>query len=645
MDTARAQKQNETAAAPAPAANSSLPKKMQKHTAESAGLPLFLQAQLTMGAIDDPQEKEADAVAAQVMRSPKGELTTCHGECDTEEVQALVQPSPATAGRTASSGVASSKLETDINSQQGQGTALPDKTREFMELRMGSDFSHVRVHNSGEANSLNHKISSRAFTVGNDIFFADGHYHPEHDEGRRLLAHELTHVMQQTNVRRKHNDDSPVNVRQTVQRIQRDTLQDEVDKELGAWAKKSKKTTDPKNRQYAFDLQEYAWTLINDPDTLGPIPEPKSKKAHKIWEKKFKKATLLAKMILKGGKNVEQKDERAALILNLVAQAGFGTEAVDITASMTDIEQIEYVYQGVLDKVRKADPAVLTKITQFYITKKGQKDNFIIEKFVTSDGSFEKSLRNAQITAMLKPLIAAYEKEPFLIDLISQALLRKKPYRKVFSDWMWKEGKGEFLFKVLQSKYFIEPEYSPTVVADVGKLKLEQDMPWVYANKQKYYVSYLVQMGKDAGVKINPPKNLKFYTIKTWLDNNTENIGEALAKKYPNDPDKWIKTYEEITDIFFYHVSGRNINPDRAGKLSKLGAGAPVKMRLKADCDVFSTYAMRFFNSVKDPDNPAFKAFEPIGYMAIDPKGDEGHSVALMRRDGNYYVINNKEVS
>ena len=154
-----------------------------------------------------------------------------------------------------------------------------------------------------------------------------------------------------------------------------------------------------------------------------------------------------------------------------------------------------------------------------------------------------------------------------------------------------------------------------------------------------------MQLGKDSGVEIAAPKNLKFNAIKAWLDKNTENIGEALAKKHPNDPDKWIKTYEEIADIFFYHVSGRNINPDPVGKLSKLGPGAPAKLRLKADCDVFSTYAMRFFNSVKDPDNPALKAFEPIGYMAIDPKGNEGHSVALMRRDGSYFVINNKEVS
>jgi hypothetical protein len=70
-----------------------------------------------------------------------------------------------------------------------------------------------------------------------------------------------------------------------------------------------------------------------------------------------------------------------------------------------------------------------------------------------------------------------------------------------------------FLFNILESKYFIEPEYGPTVFPEVGELKLEKDMPWVYANKQKYYVGYLVQLGKDTGVDIKNPENLRFETL------------------------------------------------------------------------------------------------------------------------------------
>lgn len=612
----------------------------------------LVQPKLTIGAVDDPLEREADEVANRVMRKPVA--STIEGpsssvsqlQRQTEEEE-MLQTRSNESGRDGGKAGASGSFETSVNAMRGGGAELPASTRDFMEPRIGSDFSHVRVHDGGQADALNRDVSARAFTVGNNIFFGSGQYQPEAEQGRHLLAHELTHVMQQTGVRRKHAAGAPINVHRTVQRVQRESLEDEVKKELAEWAEKSKKTTDPKDKDYGYDLQEFAWTLITDPDPEkpGPLPKPKSKKARKAWEKKFKKAGLLAKMILAGGPKVKQKEARAALILYYMALAGFSAEAVKLTGAMKEKSEIENVYEGVLERIDKADPGSLTKITEYYIAEKGTADNPILEKFTTSTGAFEKKLSNAQMTAILKPLIKTYGKDAFLIDLLSETLLRKKAYRKTFSNWMWKEGKGEFLFKVLQSEYFIEPEYGPTVVADVGELKLEKDMPWVYANKQKYYVGFLVKLGKDAGVEIAAPKNLKFTSIKKWLDDNTDNIGEALAKKYPTEPERWIKVYKQIADIFFYHVDARNIKPDLSGKLAKLGPGAPAKLRLKADCDVFATYAMRFFTSVKDPANPDFKAFEPIGYMALDPKGDDGHAVALMRRDKKYYVINNKEVT
>jgi len=609
----------------------------------------LVRAKLSVGVPDDSYERQADAVADRVMRTE----TRCSDACS-ESTKVAVQPlsgeemplqkeveQPIPQGdRQHTSG----KFASGVNALCGGGSMLPAATRAWLESRMGSDFSAVRVHHGPAAAALNRAIAARAFTFGSDIFFAPGQYRPESDHGRRLLAHELTHVIQQRGGQRS-TESGPVLT--TQRKVQRAGLQDELDKELADWARGKHKTTDSKHKDYGFDLQEYAWTLINNPnpDEYGPLPEPKAKKERKTWEKKFRKAGLLAQMILAGGPAVEQKETRAGMILNFMAQAGFSAEAVKGAGSMTDKDEIASVYSGVLDRISKADPGVLSTITQFFIVEKGQSNNPILEKFSSSDGTFEKSLSNNQMTALLKPLIAAYAKEAFLVNLVAEALLRKKGYRNVFSDWMWREGKGGFLFQVLESKYFIEPEYGPTVVADVGELKLEGDMDWVYANKQKYYVGFLVQLGKDGGVKIDAPGDLKFATIKTWLDVNTANIGAALAKKYPDEPDRWVKVYEQLADIFFYHVSGRDVHPDLGGKLGKLEAGAPAKMRLKADCDVFSTYAMRFFATVKDPANPKIKAFEPVGYMALDPKGNEGHSVALMRRDGSYYVINNKEVT
>ena len=155
-----------------------------------AGLPLFLrtggkvQPRLTIGAADDPLEREADVMADRVLRSPA---------------------SPVSPGRDADRSTggerASAAFEAGVNGRRGAGSGLPAATRDSMEPRFGNDFSHVRVHHDEHSHVLNRAIAARAFTVGADLFFARGQYRPDTDEGRRLLAHELTHVVQQSGPR------------------------------------------------------------------------------------------------------------------------------------------------------------------------------------------------------------------------------------------------------------------------------------------------------------------------------------------------------------------------------------------------------------------------------------------------------------
>ena len=88
-------------------------------------------------------------------------------------------------------------VEKNIQQTQGNGQSLPDKVRTPMEQAFGADFSGVRVHTGSEADSLNRSMSARAFTTGQDIFFANGEFNPDSAGGRETLAHELTHVVQQ----------------------------------------------------------------------------------------------------------------------------------------------------------------------------------------------------------------------------------------------------------------------------------------------------------------------------------------------------------------------------------------------------------------------------------------------------------------
>ena len=92
---------------------------------------------------------------------------------------------------------ASPDLESRLNSTKGGGQPLPDGTRQQMESSMGADFSGVRVHNDSGAAQMNKDLSAHAFTHGKDIYFNSGKYDPQHKDGQHLLAHELTHVVQQ----------------------------------------------------------------------------------------------------------------------------------------------------------------------------------------------------------------------------------------------------------------------------------------------------------------------------------------------------------------------------------------------------------------------------------------------------------------
>jgi hypothetical protein len=162
-----------------------------------------VQAKLTVNAPNDVYEQEADRVAETVTKavnSPvqrqeeeafqaKAALETQRQELPEEELQAQLAESQDT--------TVSESFETHINHTRGSGHPLSDNVREPMEQEFGADFSGVRLHTDSEADVLNQQLSANAFTTGQDIFFREGEYSPKSESGQKLLAHELTHTMQQ----------------------------------------------------------------------------------------------------------------------------------------------------------------------------------------------------------------------------------------------------------------------------------------------------------------------------------------------------------------------------------------------------------------------------------------------------------------
>ncbi len=167
--------------------------------------PLRVQPKLTIGPAGDVHEQEADRVAAAVMRMPGPQASgsvsrgtpglqrcSCGGACEECKGTSVQRVSTASPGST---GVPAPPAVHEVLSSPGQ--SLDTGTRSFMEQRFGHDFGHVRVHTGTQAADSARDVNALAYTVGSDVVFAAGQYAPQTEHGKQLIAHELTHVVQQ----------------------------------------------------------------------------------------------------------------------------------------------------------------------------------------------------------------------------------------------------------------------------------------------------------------------------------------------------------------------------------------------------------------------------------------------------------------
>ena len=161
-----------------------------------------LQAKLTVSRPDDIHEQEADRVAEEVMRMPgqAADVRIPAGADNTGQVRTkslgTTSLMPARA-EGADAVEVSPSVAGGIRSAAGSGGSLPDSERSFFEPRFGVSFNEVRIHTGAEAADLARSVNAHAFTVGRDVFFGEGRYRPQTEDGKRLIAHELTHTLQQ----------------------------------------------------------------------------------------------------------------------------------------------------------------------------------------------------------------------------------------------------------------------------------------------------------------------------------------------------------------------------------------------------------------------------------------------------------------
>lgn len=167
-----------------------------------------VQTKLVVGPADDRYEREADRVAKQVVGSISAgaslgvaEPTRRQSIEDEELLQgkrvAEVRRAPALPGIGPEGGDVAPETTARIEGARGGGRPLEPGVRRSMEGAFGADFSAVRIHQGASSDRLNSELNARAFTTGPDVFLRSGEYRPASTSGSELLAHELTHVVQQ----------------------------------------------------------------------------------------------------------------------------------------------------------------------------------------------------------------------------------------------------------------------------------------------------------------------------------------------------------------------------------------------------------------------------------------------------------------
>lgn len=140
---------------------------------------------------------DTDAMQMQAVEEEEETLQPKIRKQPVEEEEESLQMKPTIQKSTNGDQYATPEIGHKLNTTKGSGEALPNEVGAEMGLKIGADFSNVNVHADSQSMQLNRELGAQAFTHGNDIYFNRGKYNPHSYSGKRLMAHELTHVVQQ----------------------------------------------------------------------------------------------------------------------------------------------------------------------------------------------------------------------------------------------------------------------------------------------------------------------------------------------------------------------------------------------------------------------------------------------------------------
>ncbi len=245
-----------------------------------------LQRKLSIGSTNDPLELEADRVADQVMA-----YQAAHSFSNTSapKIQRRADASIEAATET---GTAPASVERVL---ERSGSPLPASSRKEMEQRFGYDFSQVRIHTDKEAQNSAAEVNANAYTQKNNIVFGSGYFAPETIQGKKLLAHELTHVVQQSAADKLASADIGASAPGITQ---------------AAPLQISRSSTPQLRRMTSKEAQKKLWGLV--PDIVKPYAKPIALQARDAIETVIPPTTELPKAV----EAVVEKAASVAPIIN-----------------------------------------------------------------------------------------------------------------------------------------------------------------------------------------------------------------------------------------------------------------------------------------------------------------------------------------
>ncbi len=317
--------------------------------------PEAIQTKLKIGKSDDKYEREADRIAESLVNIPENVIQrsscpTCDEEDDTERmirrkpilhpISPLIQPQIDYEEKETDfikedkeiimKGVsprprmtATDSISREINNTRGQGSGLPEGIRHYMEDSFGTSFSDVKVHTDYRSAGLNNRLNSKAFTIGQDIYFNKGYYSPNELKGKKLLAHELTHVVHQGEAQRlpqsflsgRNTEQQPrVHYIDSGDLIQRKCIADHEVCTGGA-----KKTPSPASKPTSMPTVEATGSISGSPGGYSIEVGKKERKAREEAKKKPPEEKKKEKAIHgRQAVNLERLGKEAGLEMDLV---------------------------------------------------------------------------------------------------------------------------------------------------------------------------------------------------------------------------------------------------------------------------------------------------------------------------------------